>query len=140
LPQGYDTVLGERGTTLSGGQRQRIAIARAAIRKAPIVILDEPTVGLDNRSERTVTEALNRLTSNCTTFLITHDLKNACSADQILYIEDGKILERGTHSELIRLGKRYATLYQLQATVGDLAQNQENGHGIDTKTSNSIYK
>lgn len=140
LPQGYDTVLGERGTTLSGGQRQRIAIARAAIRKAPIVILDEPTVGLDNRSERTVTEALNRLTYNCTTFLITHDLKNARSADQILYIEDGKILERGTHSQLIRLGKRYATLYQLQATVGDFARNQENGHGIETETSNSIYQ
>ena len=77
LPDGYDTVVGERGATLSGGQRQRIAIARAAIRNAPIVILDEPTVGLDNRSEQIVTEALDRLTQSSTTFLITHDLKTA---------------------------------------------------------------
>ena len=117
LPQGYDTVVGERGATLSGGQRQRIAIARAAIRKAPIVILDEPTVGLDNRSERIVTEALDRLTQTSTTFLITHDLRTAKNADQIFYLEGGKILERGTHKELISKGKHYATLYRLQQTV-----------------------
>ncbi|MGL5082880.1 MAG: ABC transporter ATP-binding protein [Microcoleaceae cyanobacterium] len=117
LPQGYDTVVGERGATLSGGQRQRIAIARAAIRKAPIVILDEPTVGLDNRSERIVTEALERLTAYSTTFLITHDLHSAQTADQIFYMEDGTILERGTHQELMGLGQHYATLYRLQETV-----------------------
>jgi ATP-binding cassette, subfamily B, bacterial len=118
LPQGYDTLLGERGATLSGGQRQRIAIARAAVRKARIVILDEPTVGLDNENEHAVTEALERLTQSCTTFLITHDLRGAVSADQILYIEKGNILERGTHDELIRLGGRYAALYQLQTAIG----------------------
>ncbi|NJK37262.1 MAG: ABC transporter ATP-binding protein [Oscillatoriales cyanobacterium RM1_1_9] len=117
LPQGYDTVVGERGATLSGGQRQRIAIARAAIRQAPIVILDEPTVGLDNRSEKVVTEALNRLTAHSTTFLITHDLHAARNADQILYMQDGQILERGTHYELMGLGQHYATLYRLQDTI-----------------------
>ncbi|MDJ0680426.1 MAG: ABC transporter ATP-binding protein [Xenococcaceae cyanobacterium MO_167.B52] len=117
LPDGYDTVVGERGATLSGGQRQRIAIARAAIRNAPIVILDEPTVGLDNQSEQIVTEALDRLTQTSTTFLITHDLRNAQNADQILYLEGGNILEQGTHQELIKQGKHYATLYRLQQTV-----------------------
>lgn len=117
LPQGYDTILGERGATLSGGQRQRIAIARAAVRQAPIVILDEPTVGLDNENERAVSEALERLTYNSTTFLITHDLRSATSADRIFYIEKGRILERGTHAELMGLGQRYATLYRLQVAI-----------------------
>jgi ATP-binding cassette subfamily B protein len=117
LPEGYDTVVGERGATLSGGQRQRIAIARAAIRNAPIVILDEPTVGLDNHSERLVTDALDRLTQTSTTFLITHDLRTARNADQIFYLEGGQVLERGTHEQLMRLGKHYATLYRLQQTV-----------------------
>ncbi|MGV2832025.1 ABC transporter ATP-binding protein [Myxosarcina sp. GI1(2024)] len=117
LPNGYDTVVGERGGTLSGGQRQRIAIARAAIRNAPIVILDEPTIGLDNRSERIVTEALDRLTQSSTTFLITHDLKTAQNSDRIYYLEGGKILESGTHQQLMQQGKHYATLYRLQQTV-----------------------
>lgn len=117
LPDGYDTVVGERGGTLSGGQRQRIAIARAAIRNAPIVILDEPTVGLDNHSERIVTEALDRLTQSSTTFLITHDLKTAQNSDRIYYLEGGKILESGTHQQLMQRGKHYATLYRLQQTV-----------------------
>jgi ATP-binding cassette subfamily B protein len=117
LPEGYDTVVGERGSTLSGGQRQRIAIARAAIRNAPIVILDEPTVGLDNHSERLVTDALDRLTQTSTTFLITHDLRTAKNADQIFYLEGGQALERGTHEQLMKLGKHYATLYRLQQTV-----------------------
>ncbi len=117
LPQGYDTLLGERGATLSGGQRQRIAIARAAVRKAPIVILDEPTVGLDNENEQAVTEALERLTQGCTTILITHNLRASQKADLILYIEKGQVLEQGTHPELMRLGQRYAALYQLQAAI-----------------------
>ena len=117
LPEGYDTVVGERGSTLSGGQRQRIAIARAAIRNAPIVIMDEPTVGLDNHSERLVTDALDRLTQASTTFLITHDLRTAQNADQIFYLEEGQVLERGTHEQLMKLGKHYATLYRLQQTV-----------------------
>ncbi len=117
LPAGYDTVVGERGATLSGGQRQRIAIARAAIRQAPIIILDEPTVGLDNRSERLVTDALDRLTQTSTTFLITHDLRSTQNADQIFYIEGGQVLEQGTHEQLLNFGQHYSTLYRLQKTV-----------------------
>jgi len=119
LPLGYDTILGERGATLSGGQRQRIAIARAAVRQSPIVILDEPTTGLDQENEREVSEALERLTQNSTTFWITHNLKAAEQADTILYIESGKVLEQGTHSELINLGNKYAAMYAVQSATGN---------------------
>ncbi|WP_089940967.1 ABC transporter ATP-binding protein [Candidatus Entotheonella palauensis] len=128
LPQGYDTVLGERGVTLSGGQRQRLAIARAAIRQAPILILDEPTLGLDEENERTVIAALNCLSHACTTFLVTHDLALAASADVILYIEGGSIRERGTHAELIQHSGAYATLYRLQCTPD--RQLEEVSHAI----------
>jgi ATP-binding cassette subfamily B protein len=118
LPQGYDTILGERGATLSGGQRQRIAIARAAVRRSPIVILDEPTTGLDQENEHEVNEALTRLTQGCTTFLISHNLKAIEQADLILYLENGQLLEQGTHRQLLTLGGRYAALYALQSSVG----------------------
>ena len=115
LPQGYDTVVGERGVTLSHGQRQRIAIARAAIRRAPIVVLDEPTTGLDKENEWAVIEALERLVAGCTTFLITHDLRLATRADLILYLDAGTVHERGTHAALLRANGRYAALYRMQA-------------------------
>jgi ATP-binding cassette subfamily B protein len=115
LPQGYDTELGERGATLSNGQRQRIAIARAAIRKAPIVILDEPTTGLDKESEQAVLEALRRLCQARTTFLIVHDLRLAASSDRIFYLDHGRILEQGTHEELMQANGRYSALYKLQS-------------------------
>ena len=114
LPNGYETVLGERGVTLSHGQRQRLAIARAAVRQAPILILDEPTTGLDKKNEREVLEALDRLYAARTTFLITHELHHAVSASLILYLEAGMIVERGTHEELIRLNGRYATMWRAQ--------------------------
>jgi ATP-binding cassette subfamily B protein len=122
LPQGYDTILGERGATLSGGQRQRLAIARAAVRRSPIIILDEPTTGLDQENEHIVNEALDRLTQGCTTFLISHNLKAVEQADAILYIEQGQILEQGTHHQLLTLGGRYAAMYALQSS---LAQEQQ---------------
>src|SRR5881296_484750 len=115
LPQGYDTVVGERGVTLSHGQRQRIAIARAAIRRAPIVVLDEPTTGLDKENAWAVIEALERLVAGCTTFLITHDPRLAARADLILYLEAGTVRERGTHGALLRANGRYAALYRMQA-------------------------
>src|SRR5262249_22601916 len=125
LPDRYETVLGERGVTLSQGQRQRIAIARAAIRKAPILILDEPTTGLDNRNETAVLQALEWLDSERTTFLITHDLSQVATTDQILYLENGRIVERGTHEELMRVNERYAAMYRLQ----DQAVEIETAHG-----------
>jgi len=126
LPHGYDTILGERGVTLSNGQRQRIAIARAAIRKAPILILDEPTTGLDEENERVVIEALERLAQGRTTFLITHNLHLAARADLILYLENGGVVERGSHKELIQANGRYAALYRLQADVrGGGAQEEK---------------
>ena len=119
LPHGYDTVVGERGVTLSSGQRQRIAIARAAIRRAPVLIFDEPTTGLDGESERAVIEALDRLAQGWTTFLITHDLRLAARADLILYLEDGRVRERGTHGELLQADGRYAALYRVQTVSAD---------------------
>jgi len=118
LPQGYDTILGERGASLSGGQRQRIAIARAALRGAPIVILDEPTTGLDGQNESEVMAALERLTEGRTTLLISHNLRAVKQADLIIYLDYGRILERGTHQELMALGGEYATTYVLQSAEG----------------------
>ncbi|MGI8924116.1 MAG: ABC transporter ATP-binding protein [Fimbriimonadales bacterium] len=114
MPQGYDSVVGERGVTLSSGQKQRIAIARAAVRRAPIVILDEPTTGLDEENERDVGTALSHLAEGRTTFVITHALKHAAEADLVVYLEGGRIAEAGTHQDLMRTRGRYAALYDLQ--------------------------
>ncbi|MCU0543729.1 MAG: ABC transporter ATP-binding protein/permease [Oscillatoriaceae cyanobacterium Prado104] len=130
LPQGYDTILGERGATLSGGQRQRIAIARAAVRQSPIVILDEPTTGLDQENERDVSEALERLTLNCTTFWITHNLQAAEQADTILYIESGQVVEQGSHKELLKLGGKYAAMHAVQSAIGNNFSNESDSFAI----------
>ena len=110
LPEGYDTVLGERGVNLSSGQRQRIAIARAAIRNTPILILDEPTTGLDRENERLVLQALLRLSHGKTVLHITHRPDAARFADQIIFIRNGQIVERGTHAELVTQNGCYADL------------------------------
>ncbi len=128
LPQGYDTILGERGATLSGGERQRIAIARTAVRRSPIVILDEPTTGLDKKNEHLVTEALERLTKGRTIFLIAHNLQSVEYTDQILYLEDGRVVECGNHTELMGLGGRYATMHALQ-----LMSNRNGSTGSEQK-------
>ena len=111
LPQQYDTVLGERGVTLSNGQRQRIALARAAIRSAPIVVLDEPTTGLDRENERAVLDALDRLAVGRTVFLITHDPRLAEHSDLILYLEDGRVVGRGGPADLRQAARHVRDTY-----------------------------
>jgi ATP-binding cassette, subfamily B, bacterial len=113
-PEGYDTMVGERGVTLSGGQRQRIAIARAIIRNSPILILDEPTSGLDASSEKLVLEALGRMTEGKTVIVITHHLETIIKADVIFTLKDGRIVERGAHQQLLARGGLYANLYEDQ--------------------------
>jgi len=114
MPEGYDTMVGERGVTLSGGQRQRIAIARAIIREAPILILDEPSSGLDAASEEVVFEALAKLMEGKTAIVIAHRLATVRRADIIFVLDRGKIVERGTHDELLARGGLYSELYEIQ--------------------------
>jgi ATP-binding cassette subfamily B protein len=114
LPQGYDTQVGERGVTLSGGQRQRIAIARAILRDAPILLLDEATSALDAESERFVQDALEDLKRGRTTLVIAHRLATVQNADRILVMEQGRIVQQGSHAELVKQGGLYGRLAHLQ--------------------------
>jgi subfamily B ATP-binding cassette protein MsbA len=114
LPDGYATLVGERGLTLSGGERQRIAIARAIVRNSPILILDEPTTGLDAVSEQAVVEALQRLMQGRTCIVIAHNLATIRNADMILVVKDSSIVERGTHDDLLARGGAYAELHAVQ--------------------------
>jgi ATP-binding cassette, subfamily B, bacterial MsbA len=114
MPDGYDTVLGERGTRLSGGQRQRIAIARAILRDPPILVFDEATSALDSESERLVQDAVEHLLHGRTVFVIAHRLSTVMNADQIVVLDGGRIVQRGTHDELLAEGGLYGKLYRLQ--------------------------
>jgi len=119
LPEGYNTIVGERGVTLSGGQRQRIAIARAIIRDSPILVMDEPSTGLDSASEKLVFEALAHLIQGKTTLVIAHRFSTVKRADVIYVLKNGRIVEQGRHEALLKAGGLYATLYDLQFSQED---------------------
>ncbi|MDQ3932688.1 MAG: ABC transporter transmembrane domain-containing protein [Actinomycetota bacterium] len=123
LPNGIQTVVGERGATLSGGQRQRIAIARALVRDAPILLLDEPTAGLDAASEETVLRALGRLMRGRTTLFVTHRLFSVRHADRIYVLDGGRVVEEGTHGELVDHDGLYARAFRIQAATSDVCSS-----------------
>jgi ATP-binding cassette subfamily B protein len=119
LSEGYGTMVGERGVTLSGGQRQRIAIARAIVRNTPILVLDEPTTGLDSSSEQAVIEALERLMKGKTCIVVAHHLSTIRHADVIFVVKESELVEKGTHDQLLAAGGLYAELYKIQTSDGE---------------------
>jgi ABC-type multidrug transport system fused ATPase/permease subunit len=114
LPQGYDSFVGERGAKLSGGEKQRLSVARALLKNAPILILDEATASVDTATEKLIQEALQRLMANRTSFVIAHRLSTIYQADQIFVLRSGEIIEHGTHAELVQQGGLYANLVRIQ--------------------------
>ncbi len=116
MPEGFETKVGDRGVLLSGGQRQRIAIGRAVRKNAPSLILDEATASLDTKSERRIQDALEMLMADRTTLVIAHRLSTVENADQIIVLDEGRVVESGTHRELIESGGHYASLYSMQFT------------------------
>ena len=114
LPEAYDTPLNERGAKLSGGERQRVAVARAFLRNAPMLILDEPTSSIDSKTEIVILDALERLMAGRTTFLVAHRLSTLRNVSRILVLDRGRIVEQGTHEQLLALGGRYRHLHDVQ--------------------------
>jgi ATP-binding cassette subfamily B protein len=116
MPDGYETLVGERGLRLSGGQKQRVAISRAILRKSPIIILDEATASVDVETEQQIQEAINGISGSRTIIAIAHRLSTIRNADRILVIENGRVSESGTHEELLNLGGSYARMNRIQST------------------------
>jgi len=129
LPQGYETLVGERGVKLSGGQRQRIAIARALLKNPAVLVLDEATSSLDNESERLIEDAMERLLVGRTTLIIAHRLSTVRRADRLIVMDHGRIVEEGSHTALLARGGLYARLYQHQFREGDVQLTAVNGEG-----------
>jgi len=125
LPEGYDTLIGEHGSTLSGGERQRLSIARAILKDAPILILDEPTSALDSETECAILEALEGLMAGRTTVIIAHRLSTVRQADQILVLRSGQIVESGSHDQLLAENGAYARLHGLQFAPEDIESLKE---------------
>lgn len=119
LPDGYDTLVGERGVRLSGGEKQRIAIARALLKMSPILILDEATSSLDAQSERAIKDTLMAHRGGRTTFMIAHRLSTVMDADEILVLKDGRVAERGRHRDLMAMGGEYHSLVAAQSNLLD---------------------
>jgi subfamily B ATP-binding cassette protein MsbA len=128
LPQGYDTVVGERGVKLSGGQRQRIAIARAVLKNPAVLVLDEATSNLDTESERLIEDAMEKLLAGRTTLIIAHRLSTVRRADRLVVLDHGRIVEEGTHAELLTRGGLYARLYQRQFRDDLVGSGVSNGN------------
>ena len=120
MPQGYDTIVGERGNTLSGGQRQRIALARALVTNPRILILDEATSALDYESERAIQNNMNDIASGRTVLVIAHRLSTVRRADRIITVHQGRIIEDGSHDELMRAKGSYAALHMMQAGLHEV--------------------
>jgi len=124
LPEGYDTMVGERGVRLSGGQRQRVALARAIVKDPPILVLDEATSDVDTETELLIQRSLDRLSEDRTTVTIAHRLSTVKDADTIVVVEDGRVREQGTHEELLDAGDLYANLWAVQAgEIDDLPES-----------------
>jgi ABC-type multidrug transport system fused ATPase/permease subunit len=122
LPQGYDTVISESGGNLSGGQRQRIGIARALLTEAPIMVFDEPTSALDAHHEAMITQTLRDLKRQRTIIVVSHRLSTVMDCDQIFVMDEGRIVERGTHDELVAMGGVYSLMARQQLRTGEVAQ------------------
>jgi ATP-binding cassette, subfamily B, multidrug efflux pump len=127
LPKGYETLVGERGVSLSGGQRQRLSIARSILLAPPILVFDDSTAAVDAGTEQSIREALRTDTASRATIIIAHRLGSLMEADEIVFLEQGRIVERGTHTELLQLGGRYANLYALQSIGGEPAEASDGG-------------
>jgi ATP-binding cassette subfamily B protein len=126
LPGGYNTLVGERGVSLSGGQRQRLSIARSIMLKPQLIVFDDSTAAIDAATEQRIRVALTELTKDRATIIISHRLSSLMHADEILFIEEGKIVERGSHEELLTQGGHYNDLYELQ-----IRPNEQSGNNID---------